>query len=310
MYFRARYIIRDFGFGDAQISVSDPVKQIDVMISKRPGDETHPPQEPNQGVATAKCQREIPARHRDEAVSSGNLSIKREVVGQVYRDLFEITRRALRLARWRANAPGRPDPVWFVLEFSWSLDGTEWKPVADNLRLKIEFSGLPRWTNETAEFVRTEALGELDEPLGHELLREAAVNRKNNNLRSSLVLAVVAAEVGFKQFASKAFPDTNWILENLPSPPLVKMLKFFPWPKLGLAINGRVPSVPDSIESELETAVNLRNQIVHAGAVKLKAETVDAALTSVRDLLYFLDALGGQNWAANYVSSDALKSLS
>src|ERR1700674_2906041 len=161
MYFRARYIIRDFQFGDAQISVSDPAKQIDVLISKRPGDETHPPQEPNQGVATAKCQREIPARHRDEAVSSGNLSIKKEVVGQVHHDLSEIILHALRLARWRANSPGRPDPVWFALEFSWSLDGTGWKPVADNLRLQMKLSILPRWTNETAEFVKTEVLGEL-----------------------------------------------------------------------------------------------------------------------------------------------------
>jgi len=309
MHFRARYIIRDFQFGDARINVSDPAKQIDVLISKRPSDETHPPQEPNQGVATARCQREMPARHRDEAVSSGSLSIKREVVGQVHHDLSETILHALRLARWRANSPGGPDSVGFALDFSWSLDGTVWKPVADNLRLQVKFSRLPRWTNETAEFVRTEALGELDEPLGHELLREAAVNRKSNNLRSSLVLAVVAAEVGFKQFASKAFPDTNWILENLPSPPLVKMLKVFPWTELSLAINGRVPSVPDSIKSELEKAVNLRNQIVHAGGVKLKAETVDSVLTSVRDLLYFLDALRGQDWAANYLSPDALKSL-
>jgi len=309
MYFRDRYIIRDFQFGEAQISVSDPAKQIDVLISKRPADETHPPQEPHQGVATAECRREIPARHHDEAVSSGNLSIKREVVGQVRDDLREITLRALRLARWRTNAPGGPNPVSSALGLRWSLDGTEWKPVADNLRIKVEFSLLPPWTNETAEFVRTEALGELDEPLGHQLLREAAVNRKNNNLRSSLVLAVVAAEVGFKQFASRVFPDTDWILENLPSPPLVKMLKVFPWPRLGLAINGRVPSVPDSIESELAKAVNLRNQIVHAGAGKLKAETVDSALTSVSDLLYFLDALQGQSWAANYLSPDALKSL-
>jgi hypothetical protein len=44
--------------------------------------------------------------------------------------------------------------------------------------------------------------------------------------------------------------------------------------------------------------------------VKLKGETVDSALTSVRDLLYFLDAIAGQNWAVNHMSPDALKSLS
>jgi hypothetical protein len=76
-------------------------------------------------------------------------------------------------------------------------------------------------------------------------------------------------------------------------------------------INGKVPSIPVPIASELKKAVNLRNQIVHAGApkgvAKLKGETVDSVLSAVRDMLYFLDALQGQTWAANHMSADALK---
>jgi len=174
----------------------------------------------------------------------------------------------------------------------------------------MEFSILPHWTNETAEFVSREVLGELDEPLGHELLREAAVNRKDNP-RSSLVLAVVAAEVGFKQFASNAFPDADWILEKLPSPPLETMLQVFPWSKLGVQINGKVPGIPDSIRRELKKAVFLRNHIVHAGVrERLKVETVESVLRAVRDLLYFLDALRGQSWAASHISPEVLKSFS
>jgi hypothetical protein len=310
MYFRLRYIIGDFEFGNAHICVSDPAKQIEVLIFKRPNDETTSPVEPNQGVATATCQRELPARHHAEAASSGILSVKREVVGQVHHDMQEIILHTLRLSRWRANNSfGRLNPIQLAAEFSWSLDGTEWKPVADNVRLKIELHLLPKWTKDTADFVAIEVLGELDEPLGHQLLREAAVNRKAN-LRSSLVLAVVAAEVGFKQFASKAFPDTDWILEKLPSPPLVIMLRVFPWSKLSARINGKVPVIPDSIESELKKAVQLRNQIVHAGLVELKVETVNSVLAAVRDLLYFLDALQGQTWAASHMDPDTLKLFS
>src|ERR1700693_5837240 len=305
MYFRVRYIIRDFLLGEAQIIVSDPARQIDVLISKRPGDETHPPLEPNQGVATATCQRQLAARHHDEAVSSGKLSVKREDVGEVQHELLEIILHTLRLARWRANLRGSPDQVQFAHEFSWSLDGKEWKPIADNLRIQMLFGHSPRWTNEAAEFVRTEVLGELDEPLRHEMLREAAAN-PSNNPRSSLILAVAAAEVGFKQFSSKVFPDTGWILEELQSPPLVKMLECFPWHKLGVTIYGKVPSIPVPIVNELKKAVTLRNQIVHAGGPKgtgkLKGETVDSVVTAVRDLLYFLDALRGEKWAANHVS--------
>jgi hypothetical protein len=311
MYFRVRYIIRDFDFGDAQISVSDPARQIDVLISKRSSDDTSaPPAEPNDGVASATCERELPARHHDEAVSSERLSIKREIVAQVGVDLKEMILHILRLARWRSNSrKGGPNPIRSA-EFSWSVDGTAWKSVADNLFLKIRWDIVPSWTDETAEFVRTEVLGELDEPLGHELLREAAANREKS-LRSSLVLAVVAAEVGFKQFASKALPDSEWILEKLPSPPLEIMMRAFPWSKLGVQINGKVAGIPDSIQRELKKAVTLRNQIVHTGvSVNLKEESVDSVFTAVRDLLYVLDALRGQIWAANYMSPEAIKSFS
>jgi len=311
VYFRVRCIIRDFAFGDEQISVSDPARKTDVLISKRSSDETSPPPaEPNDGVASATCERELPARHHDEAISSGKLSIKKESVAQVQVDLREMILHVLRLARWRTNSrKGVPNPIRSA-EFSWSVDGMAWKSVADNLRLQILWgSVLPRWTNETAEFVRTEVLGDLDEPLAHELLREAAASGEKS-LRSSLVLAVVAAEVGFKQFASKVFPDTEWILEKLPSPPLETMLKTFPWSKLSVQVNGKVPSIPDSIQSELKKAVNLRNRIVHTGVpANLKGESVDSVLTAVRDLLYFLDALQGQTWAANCMSPEAIKSF-
>jgi hypothetical protein len=307
MHFRLRYIIRGFEFGNARINVSDPARQIEIVISKRPADETHPTLEPNQGVAAAVCQREIPPRHHAEAASSGSLSRRREAVGQVHLDLQEFILRTLRLVRWRTNSlKAEPNPIQWAIEFSWSLDGEEWKPVADNLTGKLILSRLPDWTTQTAEFVSTEGVGQLDEPLGHELLRDAAVNRKEN-LRSSLVMAVVAAEVGFKQFTSRVFPDTDWILEQLPSPPLTKMLEIFPWPKLSVRINGKVPSIPPSILNELKKAVKLRNTVVHTGVVNVKAETVDLILTSVRDLLYFLDALRGQNWATTYMSPDALR---
>lgn len=163
----------------------------------------------------------------------------------------------------------------------------------------------PQWTNEAAEFVKTEIVGELDEPLGHELLREAWTNRETN-FRSAVVLAVAAAEVGFKQFASKTFPDAAWILENLQSPPLVRMLELFPWPKLKLQINGKDLTVPDSIIDGLKKAVTLRNSIVHGGPVKLTLDTVESVLFSVRDLLYFLDALSGpKKWAFDHLSRAA-----
>src|ERR1035441_6724384 len=90
------------------------------------------------GGATATCPSEMAPRHHDEAVSSGNLSAKREVVSQVQHDLQEAMLHILLLARWRANAFGRPNPIQLATEFSWSLDVLVWKGVADNLHIKLE----------------------------------------------------------------------------------------------------------------------------------------------------------------------------
>jgi hypothetical protein len=163
----------------------------------------------------------------------------------------------------------------------------------------------PKLTDEATEFVRTAILGDLDEPLGHELLREAWTNR-DTNLRSAIVLAVAAAEVGFKQFAMKVFPETGWILETLQAPPLLKMLELFPWEKIKLAINGQAVTVPDSIKDELKKAITLRNEIVHGRSGSLTRDTTEEVLYSVRDLLYFLDALTDLKWwAFEHVSAGA-----
>ena len=234
MHFQARYLIRNYDFQGAQISASDPKRQIDVQIAKRPDDETHPPIEPYQAVAIATCQRDILACVQDKAASSGSFSQYREEVIQANEEMQAFVLRVLRLARWRANCPkSGPSPIQYAIGFKWSLDGKEWKRYADSgvKSIKIVFGTcFWPWSDEKAEFVRTEILGELDEPLAHEVLREAASNRKDNP-RSSLVLAVAAAEIGFKQFASTSFPDSAWILEKLQSPSLETMLKVFPWSK-------------------------------------------------------------------------------
>ena len=61
------------------------------------------------------------------------------------------------------------------------------------------------------------------EPLCHELYREAWEERQKNP-RNAVVFGIAAAEVSFKQCVSALAPDTRWLLENVPSPPLTKML--------------------------------------------------------------------------------------
>jgi hypothetical protein len=306
--FRLDYVTRDFKFDDARIVVSDPAKQLDATLTRKPPGPDSLVPEIGDGLIIATCERLVADRLYEQAVSSGQISIKQEAVANVFYDMQRFILRTLRLLRWRTRSPGRPHPIRATIGFRWSLDGIEWKSVADYLSMKIkQLENPPVLTKEATDFVNAEISGELDEPLGHELLREAWTNLETN-MRSAIVLAVAAAEVGFKQFAVKIFPDTAWILEHLQSPPLTKMLDLFPWDKIKLQINGKAVSVPETIKDELKKAITLRNEIVHGYSAGLTSDTTESVLYCVRDLLYFLDGLTDLKWwAFEFVSPDARK---
>jgi hypothetical protein len=310
IHFQLRYITTHFDFRSTQISVSDPARKMDFLLRKRvPEDAPLPPLAADDGFVSITCERDMTERIRREAVSSGQLSIKKGAVRNVHDEMFNHLLRTLRLIRWRANSRGGAHPIRSGVDagFRWSHDAVEWKPVADCLSWTIDGYMVPQWSSEAEQFVGAEVSGELDEPLGQELLREAWTNR-DANPRSCIVLAVAAAEVGFKQFASKAFPDAAWIMEGLQSPPLVKMLtELFPWSKLKVQIKGKDLTPPNSVTTTLTTAVKLRNAIVHARVENLNRKTVNSVLTAVRDLLYFLDVAQGQEWALYYLSAEARK---
>lgn len=316
MRFKLSFITRDFRFHDGtenfEIRASDPDKGIQVVYKERPKDGEQPPHEPNDGLIVATCERSLAETLHNEAVSSGVLSRNKEAVQKIFDEMQDAIQRTVRLARWKTNAIGGPSTIRMGTQnyFVWSVDGSHWKLVADSIFATIDFTltQLDRyWSSADAEFLQAELVKGTDEPLGHELLREADVNRRNNP-RSSLILGVAAAEVGFKQFASKTLP--GW---KFPSPPLFQMLQKFPWMQLKLRINGKIPVVPDSIIEELKTGATLRNKIVHSGVAMPSPERLDSFLDAVKNLLYFLDVLhgSGQNWPLNpgFIDPDVIKSF-
>jgi hypothetical protein len=147
------------------------------------------------------------------------------------------------------------------------------------------------------------------EPLAHELLREA-VALKTGSARSAVVLAVTAAEVGFKQAVVKLAPQTQWLLETLASPPLVRMLReYLPTVPLKYHVPDQQQLMPKALLGELEKAVVLRNEIVHGGRGDLKTSTVASVMQAVHDLLYLLDFYCGADWAIQNVCVETFKGL-
>jgi hypothetical protein len=144
----------------------------------------------------------------------------------------------------------------------------------------------------------TELLEEgLKSPLGHELLWEARRIRESN-WRSALVMGVAAVETSVKEFITQVEPQTAWLLQNMQSPPLHKILKdYLPTLKSAAAGYEKVPSLPKEWRSTFNNAVELRNKIVHGRSVGADDKLIEDLLRTAYELLYFLDYHGGHEWA-------------
>ena len=139
----------------------------------------------------------------------------------------------------------------------------------------------------------------VDQPLAHELWRESW-NLRHASPRSSLVVGVAAAEVGFKQLVALLVPGAETLVENLPSPPLELMIhRVLP----ALPVRSGVKAerrCPRPIRKRIAQAVEARNLVVHRGATP--AVDLRSTLLDIRDFLYLLDYHAGHRWAIELIS--------
>jgi hypothetical protein len=216
--------------------------------------------------------------------------------------------RTLRVLMWRRCISVAYSRRVFKGAF-WSLgDGQQWNPIHGLLqgRLSVEpEQGCGPVSPATVVAVGTLVASGQDEPLARQLLREAWA-QKDRSQRSALVLAIAAVEVGLKHCISALVPDARWLVENVPTPPLHKMLTEY-LPLLPVrTVSGKFCMPPDNLLDEIRTGVELRNRVVHLGHVKMTAEKLDRLLRGVSDLLWILDTYQGHEWAMHYVDAVVL----
>ena len=223
-------------------------------------------------------------------------------------ELADFLKRALNILRWRYNAAGPHSPFSF-LNFRWSYDSEKWYHMPSTLSSSFEIiKSLDAREINTDEIVKL-VMEKANEPIGHELFREAWQQRHMNR-RSSLVIGIAAAEAGFKDCVAILVPDAGWLVENVPSPPLGKMLrKYLPMLPTKLKIQGLVKSPPNRILKAIEEGVELRNKVVHVGGGHLTYDQIDEILLAIQDLLWILDYYMGFSWAANFISPETRKDL-
>lgn len=219
--------------------------------------------------------------------------------------LGDAATRAVRLLVWFCGSAAGHNPIGASKRLAFSTNGIEWRglPRTVSLHLTVGFDELIVTDAVAASVVELWQEG-TDEPLAHELFREAAAQEEDNP-RSCLVLGVAAAEVGFKQLVGNLVPDAKWLADNVPSPPLVKMLKhYLPVLPTKARVNGTTPKVPSQLIKALDEAVRLRNEVAHTESNEIPRDALHQMLKVIYDCVYLFDFCNGHRWAWDRISNE------
>lgn len=174
-----------------------------------------------------------------------------------YEKLKGEVERLFKLMRWKYSI-GDNKLEYVSEDLYWSFEKEKWNsivrcPPVENLRVSI--------LKETQlNFSEIELLMRkgASEPIFLEMLREAN-SISETSLESGFVIAVAALEVGVKNLVQNLIPETTWLLNELQSPPISKIIsEFFPILIPGFRIN-------DKEKEDLKSIVSTRNKILHTG---------------------------------------------
>ncbi len=203
-------------------------------------------------------------------------------ISEMYRTLYECASRVWRLLRWRLDAVGSHERFQTILASEWAADGQDWHPLPLKGYVKASHWAVPRFDGSTVNSVQRLLSNGMSEPTSEELLREAwAVHTANP--RAGLLLAVAAAEVGFKELVVDLVPQTQWLTLNVPSPPLVGLLKNS-LPELPVR-QGNATAAPQELRKVVQKAVEARNTLAHQGEFDSLGVDLDEIIDVVRLLL-------------------------
>jgi hypothetical protein len=207
--------------------------------------------------------------------------------------------RVVGLARWRCNQTGPVDmPELGFLQ--WSLDGGSWKldvrrPIYPLVSMGPDLVLTEGRRRDIEQFLAAS----VDEPLHQSLLREADSLRERNP-RSALAIGATAAEVAVKALVAIRAPQAAWLVQNLPSPPIAKILEEY----VPIMLGGELKPIAPQLLKGLKAAVSLRNEFVHGARATIEPDRLSAAFLALRDVVWLCDFLSGVGWAVNRVSHD------
>jgi hypothetical protein len=222
--------------------------------------------------------------------------------------------RFLKLLRWRQGVDA-PCRIVEHCALYWKVGGTEYPlaPLpggspADAIEVPC-LHGI-HWDHEHIEGLRELWSDDsIEEPLGHELVREAW-DVMSGSPRSSILIMTAALETAVKMHISRVAPDTVWLMQELPAPPIFKVLRDY-IPSLHKT-RGKNMDFWEVLKPSIKQAqklIEVRNKVAHTGSISDGDFSLRDALQIVSDLLYILDVLEGNDWAKTQVSPPIRRAL-
>jgi hypothetical protein len=226
-------------------------------------------------------------------------------------------RRFVELIRWRtAHMNWLGDHTRGIREeHEWSQDSTTWHPLDLSMTLTFSIPATgPDLTDEFQDSLNQLAVAGEREPLGWEIWHNALAVRDQGDSRAAVIMSVSAIEVELKRLIGQLVPDAEWLITNLQSPSIFKMIQDYlptlPNKPQGLNATKRLKTV-------LHDAVELRNELVHVPVTDAEREIIESKvanacnyiLAMASDLLWLFDAYRGHEWAIEHLSSTTREEL-
>lgn len=219
----------------------------------------------------------------------------------VIKDLKSYCSRTYKTIRWLDGIEG-PNHPFKNTKIQWSLDSSEWFNFPGKLYCEFGLKGglysSPKFIKKVTNIVQSGG----SEPLYHELLREAR-SIKSLHSRSSLLIAVSATEAGVKQTITTLQPQTKWLIENAPSPDVIKLYRDYIHGKL-LPDRKEIDIPKNTILEPLRKLIQMRNILAHGGSCNIDKNCLNDSLRVVENFLWILDYHQGNTWASKYIDED------
>jgi hypothetical protein len=226
-------------------------------------------------------------------------------------DLDSSCLRLIAILMWRAGLHCGPSVLKSDISLVfYSSDSEEWKqfPTISNLGLPDGFFS-PDTVSKSMSSVKELFDDGVIAPIHHSLFQEAWQIRYSAP-RVACVMSIVSVETAIKSLISELLPQTAWLIENLQSPPIVKIVReLFEFLPVRCGFTGTVKRPPKGIISALGRGVELRNQIVHGRKVEISSEQLQEILKAVRDMLWIIDYYSGHHWAEDFVSEEVRREM-